>query len=229
MLGHPLLHLVAAFLILGLVQSLAVKVYQVPSASMKPTLTVGDRLLVNRLAYQGSGPAVGDVVVFDRPATWSDGARSEASPLRIAAGWVGDFFGFGPSNHDALVKRVVAGPGDSVQCCSVEGRLIRNGAPVDEPFLGDDLAFVPGELDCTTRPRSQRCFPILTLPEDRYLVLGDNRAHSGDGITPCRASEADSSAGCARLVAAGDIVGKVTFVFLPFDRWGSPLLDGPPR
>lgn len=209
-------------LVIALVQGLFVKVYQVPSASMEQTLQVGDRLLVNRLAYTDHGPAVGDVVVFERPEGWSE-AAPERSPLRTMVGWFGDIFGFGPSNSDALVKRVVGGGGQTISCCDAEGHLLRDGQPVDEPFLGSDLPFVPGATDCTTTPRSPRCFPAIAVPQGYYLMLGDNRANSSDGISHCRGADPDVAPGCARLVPRDHIVGEVFYVILPFSRWGTPL------
>ncbi|MDF1487346.1 signal peptidase I [Tessaracoccus caeni] len=215
------MHLLAALLVVALVQAFFVKIYQVPSVSMENTLLPGDRLLVNRLAYTSEDPQVGDIVVFERPDEWR-GDAPQRGTLRTVVGWFGDIFGFGPSNSDALVKRVIAGPGDTVSCCSTEGSLERNGQPIEEDYLGSDLPFEPGILDCEDGERSQRCFAPLTIPDDNYLMLGDNRANSSDGISLCRGGEADDSSGCARLVSREDIVGEVFFVVLPLSRWGAP-------
>lgn len=219
--GHPLFHLAAALIVLAVVQSFFVKAYQVPSSSMEQTLLPGDRLLVNRLAYSGSAPAVGDIVVFERPDNWS-ATKSDRSTVRVMVGWFGDIFGFGPSNSDALVKRIIAGPGQTVSCCDKEGRLLRDGEPVEETYLGSNLPFQPDVLDCTTSPVSARCFPSLTVPADHYLVLGDNRANSSDGISPCRGTVLGDGLACARLVPREDIVGHAFFIVLPFSRWGAP-------
>src|SRR3954470_21723581 len=50
-------------------QAYAVKPYKIPSASMEPTLHVGDRVLVNRFSKRvlGHEPGVGDVIVFHPP------------------------------------------------------------------------------------------------------------------------------------------------------------------
>ncbi len=50
------------------IQAFLVKPYRIPSESMVPTLTIGQRVLVNRLGERFSQPAVGDVVVFHPPA-----------------------------------------------------------------------------------------------------------------------------------------------------------------
>jgi signal peptidase I len=217
--GHPITHLAAALLVVAVAQSFLLKVYQVPSASMDETLQPGDRLLVNRLAFTSAPPQAGDVVVFERPEGWDPGSR-EASPFRVMAGWIGDLFGFGPSNSDALVKRVIAEPGQTVGCCNDAGLLMRNGTPLQEPYVSSNLPFVPGSLDCQTTPRSSRCFAPLTVPDDRYLVLGDNRAASSDSVAPCRGRVLQSSLKCARLVPGNDIIGPAVLIFWPLSRWG---------
>lgn len=205
----------------ALVQGFLVKVYQVPSESMEQTLLTGDRLLVNRLAYGDRAPASGDIVVFERPAQWRE-KPLERSTLRTMVGWFGDVFGFGPSNSDALVKRIIAVGGETVSCCDAEGRLVKDGQPLDEPYLGSDLPFTAGRLDCHSDPRSSRCFPPVQIPQGFYLMLGDNRARSADGISRCRGASDEAVPECVRLVPREAIVGEVFFIALPFDRWGAP-------
>lgn len=214
----PWSHLVAAIIVLALVQSFVVKLYQVPSESMEPTLTAGDRILINRLAYLGSSPGIGDVIVFNRPDSWGENEPRDA--LRTVVGWVGDLVGFGPSNHEALVKRVIGVPGSHVECCDDQGRVTVDDAPLDEPYVHSDLAFEAGALDCDTVPASPRCFGPVVVPDDSYLVLGDNRARSSDSVAQCRGSDEDD---CARYVPASQVVGKVLTVLFPFDRAFRPL------
>ena len=44
-----------------------IQTFYIPSGSMEPTLNVGDRILVFKLAYDFTSPATGDVVVFKAP------------------------------------------------------------------------------------------------------------------------------------------------------------------
>ena len=93
----------------------------VPRGSMQPTILVGDRILVNKLAYdlkvpfttwhlaEWSNPRRGDIVVFYSP---HDGTR--------------------------LVKRVVGLPGDTVELRNEQ--LVINGNPVAYSPLGTELA-----------------------------------------------------------------------------------------
>ncbi len=66
--------IVAAALGLALlVQAFVVKPYRIPSGSMEPTLKIGQRILVNRLAARFSSPGVGEIVVFHPPSQYQQG------------------------------------------------------------------------------------------------------------------------------------------------------------
>jgi signal peptidase I len=131
---------------------------------MLPTIHTGDRILVNKLAYgfrlpfthtfllETANPSPGDVVVL-----------------------------IAPDGTTVLLKRVIAGPGDTVAIR--EGRVWLNGQPlaIQESPLG--LTEVMG-----SKPHPVRLthgggpdYGPLTLPEGRYLVVGDNRGDSRDG------------------------------------------------
>ncbi|MGP3774533.1 signal peptidase I [Streptomyces sp. SDT5-1] len=99
------------------------KPFQIPSSSMESTLRVGDRVLVNKLAYRfGAEPARGDVVVFD---------------------------GSGYFGEGDYIKRVVGVGGDRVVCCDSKGRIAVNGKSVDERSVlhaGDAPSAVPFDI-----------------------------------------------------------------------------------
>ena len=63
LVGIVVLALVLAFVI----QAFLVKPYRIPSASMEPTLAIGQRILVDRIGMDFSSPQIGDVVVFHPP------------------------------------------------------------------------------------------------------------------------------------------------------------------
>ncbi|MFI2645011.1 signal peptidase I [Streptomyces sp. NPDC018610] len=109
--------------LLLLLNTFVAQPFQIPSGSMEPGLRIGDRVLVNKLAYRfGTGPRRGDVVVFD------------------GSGY------FGPGDY---VKRVVGVGRDHVVCCDKEGRIEVNGRSVDEStFLhsGDRPSAVPFDV-----------------------------------------------------------------------------------
>ena len=131
---------VSAAVYATLIVTFGFQVARVEGRSMEPTLHDQDRLVVNKLAYRVHDPKVGDVVML-----------------------------LHPSNPDqALVKRIVAAPGDTV--AFREGIILRNGAVVDEEF-------VPANL------RSFEDRPPVVVPDGFYFVLGDHRNNSSDSRT----------------------------------------------
>jgi signal peptidase I len=104
----------------------------VPSGAMSPTLDVGDRWLMDRVGFRVTGLRHGDVVAFARV---EEGRRFTA------------------------VRRVIGLAGDEIRCR--DGAVLRNGAVLDEPYLGD--AGQPTE-----------CAP-MTVPAGSVYVLGDAR------------------------------------------------------
>jgi signal peptidase I len=152
----------------------------VPSQSMEPTILIGDRIFVNKLAYDlklpfttfhlatWGGPDRGDVVVFYSP----------------------------PPDGKRMVKRVVGLPGDTVQLR--QNRLYINGAPVsyqpltsavDKTQLADPepLKIVNEQLGSAlhavmTQPQrgARKDYGPVIVPAGQYFVMGDNRDNSGD-------------------------------------------------
>lgn len=216
-IGSGWFHLVAAFVVTGLLLAFVAKPYVVPSGSMEQTLQVGDRVLVNRLAYTVTPPEAGDVVVFDADAAWDSTPRAEEPPLKAFARWLGEISGFGPSGRHTLVKRIIATPGQTVSCCSSDGAVVVDGQPLDESYVFEDLLFTPGTSDCTTEPRSSRCFDEVVVPDDRYLMLGDHRSRSADSAVLCRPTGAPES--CWRWASRDEIVGEVAVILWPIPRW----------
>ncbi|GHB64882.1 signal peptidase I [Streptomyces viridiviolaceus] len=93
-------------LFLLLISTFVLQPFQIPSGSMERGLRIGDRVLVNKVAYRfGDQPQRGDIVVFD---------------------------GTGLFGHGDYIKRVVGVGGDHVVCCDREGRVQVNGQSVDE-------------------------------------------------------------------------------------------------
>ena len=146
--------------------------YTVPTGSMLPTIVEGDRILVDKLAYDVKlpfsniivsrlqEPQIGDIVVFEHP---TDGKR--------------------------MVKRLVAGPGDTI--AMRDNRLILNGKAVSYQASGNHIYEDLGTrhtLQWLKNGNPYTSFAAVTLGNDEYLMLGDNRNNSTDsrffGVVP---------------------------------------------
>jgi signal peptidase I len=148
-----------------LIQAYIVKPYRIPTPSMVPTLVPGQRILTNRLIDH---PSIGDVVVFHPP----HGADNEDNP---ACGNPNQGTGHpqacdqptSTESSQTFVKRVVAGPGDTISIRN--GHVYLNGVK---------------EKDSYTEPcgDGSGCnFPQpITIPPGDYFMMGDNRGESDD-------------------------------------------------
>ena len=207
---------IIALVAVALVQAFVVKPFGVPSQSMEQTLHIGDRILVNRL---DDDITRGDVVVFGHGNTWQEKELPPASNVVTRAFRAfGDLTGIGPSSTAYTVKRVIGLPGQKVACCSTDGKVTVDGQPLDEPYIYEDLPFTPGTLDCSSSPRSPRCFPEITVPRENLIVLGDHRSESADSVIGCRG--ATDGPECARFVPKERVVGPVILRFWPLGDIG---------
>lgn len=161
-------------LIVLLLRSFLFEPFQIPSASMVPTLKVGDFILVNKFSYGLRLPVVGTKVV------------NIGEPER------GDVMVFFPPDDERyFIKRVIGLPGDKVEL--VNNVLYVNGQQMQQtalpPVLGEDPNYVQvieslGDVDHVIRKakiagRFGRHYSI-TVPEGHYFMMGDNRDNSSD-------------------------------------------------
>ncbi len=146
-----LIVIVCAFALAALMQVFLLQAFSIPSSSMEPTLTVGNRVIVYKMGYRFHDVNRGDVVVFSNP---------DGSP-----------------DADELIKRVIAVGGETFELR--DGRVRINGLLLDEPYLGQQGNSFPKQpmQGCLNEPAPDRC----VVPEGRLLVLGDNREASRDG------------------------------------------------
>jgi signal peptidase I len=199
---RPLLLLL---LVLSAVRSSFADWNDVPTGSMKPTIIEGDRVLVNKVAYdlkvpfttwhlaEWSNPQRGDIVVF-----------------------------FSPHDGQRLVKRVIGLPGDTLELRN--NSLVINGEPVAYQPIGEELlrdlasADRPGRVFATEQlpgathsvagtpaARAMRDFAPIRVPEGKYFMMGDNRDDSFD----------------SRYwgpVARKEIIGRATAVVMSLDK-----------
>jgi signal peptidase I len=157
----PLLVL-TAFVLAMVVKGFLVQAFYIPSRSMEPTLDVGDRVVVNRMAYRLGDPQPGQVAVFLRPT--EDKPAAVQGVLSWARRAVAQGLGGTPPGNEDLIKRVVGVPGDIVE--GRDGKLWRNGRPVVEQYL-------PPKTFTSD-------FGPVRIKPDHYWMMGDNREDSAD-------------------------------------------------
>lgn len=185
----------AAALVTGVVRAFVLDVYFIPSGSMEPVLTRGDRVLVSKL--DDGGIRRGDVVVFDGRGSFDPITDPRSLPERALVG-AGQWLGVSGSDT-VYVKRVIGVPGDHVHCCAADGRLMIDGTAVDEPYLH------PGDAPSETE------FDVV-VPSGRLWLLGDHRSDSTD-------SRSLLGAPGGGLVAQDRVIGRAFQLVWPLDRY----------
>ncbi|MEJ2197945.1 MAG: signal peptidase I [Desulfuromonadales bacterium] len=151
--------IVAAILAL-IIRTFVVQAFKIPSGSMEDTLLIGDHLLVNKFIYGTQLPFSDDPVLAIR------------QPER------GDIIVFEfPEDKDKsyfkrrdFIKRVVGLPGDTIEIRNKN--VFVNG----ERYITPEAVYKDGNL--TAGPRDN--MPPVTVPDDNYFVMGDNRDRSYD-------------------------------------------------
>ena len=152
----------------------------VPTGSMKPTIIEGDRVFVNKLAYDLKVP-----FTTWHLAEWDNPKRAEIVVF------------FSPADEVRLVKRVVGVPGDRIEL--VDDHLLVNGEaarydplpvetineiPVAEQpshqFATETVANRPHPVMATPALKARRSFGPITVPDGHYFMMGDNRDNSFD-------------------------------------------------
>lgn len=78
--GSVWFHLIAAFVVVGLVSTFVGKLGYVTSGSMETTLNVRDRVVVDRVSYAFAAPQPGEVIVFDAGADWEGQPDLQRTP-----------------------------------------------------------------------------------------------------------------------------------------------------
>jgi signal peptidase I len=149
--------IILAIVIAFFIRTFVIQAYKIPSGSMKPTLQIGDHILVSKFNYGIRLPLIrstlipvgtpkrGDIVVFIYPED-----RSK------------DF-----------IKRLIGLPGDTIEVR--DKKILVNGLPwSDAHGVYVDNLIIPGSV----QPRDN--FGPVIVPEGQIFAMGDNRDNSDD-------------------------------------------------
>lgn len=154
--------------------------YIVPTGSMKPTIMEGDRVFVNKLAYDLRVPFTKVQISH-----LSDPNRGDVAVL------------YSPYDGKRLVKRVIGIPGDVIEMRNsklyVNGKLaeyepldpqvvqeIPEDTRPEYTFFSEHFGQVTHPVMITPLRSAIRDFVPLTVPAGNYFVMGDNRDDSFD-------------------------------------------------
>lgn len=149
--------IVIAVILALFIRTFVVQAFKIPSGSMKPTLQIGDHILVNKFIYGVKLPFImtkiipvteptnGDIIVFKYP----------KDPDK-------DF-----------IKRVIGVPGDTVKVRNKKIFVNNVQLSVDHG-VHSDPNIIPAQMN------QRDNFGPVTVPENSYFVMGDNRDNSYD-------------------------------------------------
>ncbi len=202
------LRLLTAVLVVLLLRALVLDWHYVPSGSMLPNIEPGDRILVNKLAYNLNLP-----FVTNSPLRWNQPERGELVTFTA------------PGDGRRYVKRVLGVPGDRIAV--QDGKVWLNRQPLHYAPLppqataqatGSSVAMPDLYRECWggqqhwIQLHSGQPAPVLRemqIPDGHFLMLGDNRHRSEDSRS-------------LGLVAASLLQGRVLKVLYGLDEGGWP-------
>jgi len=149
--------IVIAVVMALIIKAFVIQAFKIPSGSMIPTLKIGDHILVNKFIYGTKLPFSDSIII----------------PLRRPNRGDIIVFKFPDDEKKDFIKRVIGLPGDLVE---IKGKKVYiNGSPIDDSYaVHSDPMLYPSGI----QPRDN--FGPLTVPQDSYFVMGDNRDFSLD-------------------------------------------------
>ncbi len=164
-------------LIVLIIRSFIAEPFKIPSGSMKPTLLVGDFVLVNKFSYGVRLPVTNTKIL-----SVNDPQRGEVFVFRNPE-----------SPHINMIKRVIGVSGDTVRyenkVLTINGEEVPiefTGRGVDDTVLGDipvmtAIENLDGvEHDVFLQPTRAAPAQEWVIPEGYYFAMGDNRDNSRD-------------------------------------------------
>lgn len=194
----PILILIA-FVLALLLKTFLVQAFFIPSSSMEPTLDIGDRVLVNKLAYDLRDPRRGELVVFTEQ---TEGAAERSIGERIV-GFLSSGLGVARPDERDFIKRIIGLPGETIEMR--DGVVRIDGEPLPEATTTEG-----GYLSAV----DQTEFGPVEVPDGHYFMMGDNRPNSADSRYSLGPIEGDA------------LVGRAFLVIWPLPRVGTlPIAD----
>lgn len=149
--------IIIAVILALIIRTFVVQAFKIPSGSMEDTLAIGDHILVSKFIYGTKIPFV-------------DGRY-----LKIRDPERGDVivFEYPEDPSKDFIKRVIGLPGDTIQV--VQKQVFINGKPFSVP---QEVHKEKDVIPAAQNPRDN--FGPVTVPENSYFVMGDNRDRSYD-------------------------------------------------
>jgi signal peptidase I len=153
--------IVIAVILALFVRTWVVQAFKIPTGSMENNLLIGDHLLVNKFVFGPTPLAIGRAVL----------------PVREIRR--GDIVVFKyPDEPDRdFIKRVIGLPGETVELRNK--KVYINGQPLNEPYV-HFLSPPSSEYQEVTSYDVRERYAPVTVPPDKYFVMGDNRDNSQD-------------------------------------------------
>jgi signal peptidase I len=155
--------IVIAVILALFIRTFVVQAFKIPTGSMENNLLIGDHLLVNKFVF---GPA-------DAP--------FERALLPERAIRRGDVivFKYPEDRERDFIKRVIGLPGETLEV--KDKRVYINGKRIEEPYVHylEPPQGSSSFSEITSYDLRERYGPI-TIPADKYFVMGDNRDNSQD-------------------------------------------------
>ncbi|MCW8832741.1 MAG: signal peptidase I [Colwellia sp.] len=170
-LWHNNKQFILFILLMSVFRSAVADWYTVPTGSMQPTIKEGDRVIVNKMAYdlkipfsqisvfKTGEPKRGEIVVFESKAA-----------------------------NNRLIKRVIGLPGDVIEMKNevlfINGKALNYHSSQQKNHLVHAIEAIDNIQHAIQVDENQSnqlsSFKATLVPKNSYLVLGDNRRHSAD-------------------------------------------------
>jgi len=145
------------------VRTFVVQAFKIPTGSMENNLLIGDHLLVNKTVYGPAATALERLVVPGR-----DIRRGDVVVFKYPEDPERDF-----------IKRVIGLPGETLEVR--DKRVYINGKMLDEPYVHYlEPPSGGGQFNEVTSYDLRERYGPVTVPADKYFVMGDNRDNSQD-------------------------------------------------